>query len=153
MSTTQGTTQKEDPKVTLARRRVGDGYHMADKGAPIEDAVALLAEVDRLRHRIVEIRNAFNIDGGTRTAILDRIWALLAEELPASPLTKAEAIKRAAKWYKMKILRARQAELGSDVMDDVAIALNSEPTYEETKAAELWYELYIKVGAIEASGR
>lgn len=57
-------------------------------------------------------------------------------------LTRQAAIEKAAKVYKLAILRKTPG------MDDVALALNCEPTYQELKVAEAWYHIFDKLGFI-----
>lgn len=63
-------------------------------------------------------------------------------------MTKREAIEKASKKFKLAKLRGVQRAYGADVMDDVAIALNAVPTYEETKTTEFWFDLFQEMGLI-----
>lgn len=62
-------------------------------------------------------------------------------------MEKSEFIERAAKGYKLRLLRQRQRELGSDIMDEFAVRLNCEPTYDERKHVESMWDLFEELGA------
>jgi len=57
-------------------------------------------------------------------------------------MTEREFLAKAARRYKVFKLRGEQRYLGSGIMDDVAVALNSEPTYEEERFVKRMWEIF-----------
>lgn len=56
-------------------------------------------------------------------------------------------LAKAARAYKLVLLRARQKHLGTDIMDEVAVRLNAEPTYEEDQLVRLLWDIFEEQGA------
>jgi len=69
------------------------------------------------------------------------------ESEPIPRINKEAFIEKAAWAYKRKILEARQGILGKDIMDDFALKLNSEPTYEERTLVNFMWEIFESLGA------
>jgi hypothetical protein len=61
---------------------------------------------------------------------------------------EGEFLDKVSRAYKMKLLRIKQARLGEDIMDEFAVKLNSEPTYEEKRHIKFMWELFKEMGAI-----
>jgi len=62
-------------------------------------------------------------------------------------MDKRTFFAQAARAYKMKKLRIRQRELGTDIMDEFAVRLNTQPTYEEEKHVKEMWGIFEELGA------
>ena len=62
-------------------------------------------------------------------------------------MTKQEFFTKAAKAFKLIKLRSSQRALGTDIMDDFAVALNSTPTHEEEEHVKTMWRLFEHLGA------